>query len=366
MATILGISAYYHDSAACLVRDGEIVAAAQEERFTRKKHDAGFPAHAVAYCLREGGLEAGQLDYVGFYDKPLLKFERLLENYCGVPPRGLRSFLAAMPVWLKEKLFTRDRIRRALGGYAGPVLFAEHHESHAASAFYPSPFAEAAVLTMDGVGEWATSSYGVGRGKDLELLAELHYPHSLGMLYSAFTYYTGFKVNSGEYKVMGLAPYGTPRYVDLIFEKLVQLKDDGSFKLNMDFFDYPHGLTMTNGAFDRLFGGPPRQPESPLTEREMDLARSIQDVTELAMLRMAAHVHKVTGERNLCLAGGVALNCVANGRILREGPFERLWIQPAAGDAGGALGAALSVWHQYADQPRALSAPDAMAGSFLG
>ncbi len=278
MATILGISAYYHDSAACLVRDGEIVAAAQEERFTRKKHDAGFPSHAVAYCLGAGGIEPSRLDYVGFYDKPLLKFERLLENYCGVAPRGLRSFLTAMPVWLKEKLFTRDRIRSALGGYAGPVLFAEHHESHAASAFYPSPFAEAAVLTMDGVGEWATSSYGVGRGKDLELFAELHYPHSLGMLYSAFTYYTGFKVNSGEYKVMGLAPYGMPRYVDLIFEKLVQLKDDGSFKLNMDFFDYPHGLTMTNGAFDRLFGGPPRRPESRLTQREMDIAASVQVV----------------------------------------------------------------------------------------
>src|SRR2546425_11628274 len=260
VTTILGISAYYHDSAACLVRDGEIVAAVQEERFTRKKPDASFPRHAVAYCLGEGNLRPEGLDYVGFYDKPLLKFERLLENYCGVAPRGLRSFLTAMPVWLKEKLFTKDQIRKALGGYEGPVLFAEHHESHAASAFYPSPFPEAAVLTMDGVGEWATSSYGVGRGKDLELLAELHYPHSLGMLYSAFTYYTGFKVNSGEYKVMGLAPYGEPRYADAIFEKLVELKDDGSFKLNMDYFNYLHGLTMTNGAFDRLFGGPPPRP----------------------------------------------------------------------------------------------------------
>ncbi len=367
MAAILGISAYYHDSAACLVRDGEIVAAAQEERFTRKKHDAGFPSHAVAYCLGAGGIEPSRLDYVGFYDKPLLKFERLLENYCGVAPRGLRSFLTAMPVWLKEKLFTRDQIRRALGGYAGPVLFAEHHESHAASAFYPSPFAAAAVLTMDGVGEWATSSYGVGRGKDLELLAELHYPHSLGMLYSAFTYYTGFKVNSGEYKVMGLAPYGTPRYVDLIYEKLVQLKDDGSFKLNMDFFDYPHGLTMTNGAFDRLFGGPPRRPESRLTQREMDIAASVQVVTEEIVLRMARHVQRETGMENLCLAGGVALNCVANGRLLREGPFKRLWVQPAAGDAGGAVGVALAIEHKVLGNPRyQRCAGDGMKGSYLG
>jgi len=363
MATILGISAYYHDSAACLVRDGEIVAAAQEERFTRKKHDAGFPAHAVAYCLREGGLEAAQLDHVGFYDKPLLKFERLLENYCGVAPRGLRSFLTAMPVWMKEKLFTREQIRKALGGYAGPVLFAEHHESHAASAFYPSPFTEAAVLTMDGVGEWATSSYGVGRGKDLELLAELHYPHSLGMLYSAFTYYTGFKVNSGEYKVMGLAPYCTPRHVDLIFEKLVRLKEDGSFKLDMDYFNYVHGLTMTNGAFDRLFGGPPRPPESKLTQREMDIAASVQVVTEEIVLRMARHVQRETGMENLCLAGGVALNCVANGRLLREGPFRRLWIQPAAGDAGGAVGVALAIEHKVLGNPRR---GDGMRGSYLG
>ncbi len=363
MATILGISAYYHDSAACLVRDGEIVAAAQEERFTRKKHDAGFPAHAVAYCLREGGLEAAQLDHVGFYDKPLLKFERLLENYCGVAPRGLRSFLTAMPVWMKEKLFTREQIRKALGGYAGPVLFAEHHESHAASAFYPSPFTEAAVLTIDGVGEWATSSYGVGRGKDLELLAELHYPHSLGMLYSAFTYYTGFKVNSGEYKVMGLAPYGTPRHVDLIFEKLVRLKEDGSFKLDMDYFNYVHGLTMTNGAFDRLFGGPPRPPESKLTQREMDIAASVQVVTEEIVLRMARHVQRETGMENLCMAGGVALNCVANGRLLREGPFRRLWIQPAAGDAGGAVGVALAIEHKVLGNPRR---GDGMRGSYLG
>jgi carbamoyltransferase len=367
MATILGLSAYYHDSAACLVRDGELVAAAQEERFTRKKHDAGFPTHAVAYCLAEGGLAAGDVDYVGFYDKPLLKFERLIENYCGVAPKGLRSFLTAMPVWMKEKLFTRDQIRKALGGYAGPVLFTEHHESHAASAFYPSPFPEAAVLTMDGVGEWATSSYGVGRGNDLELLAEIHYPHSLGMLYSAFTYYTGFKVNSGEYKVMGLAPYGEPRYVDAILEKLVRLKDDGSFKLNMDYFNYVHGLTMTNGAFDRLFGGPPRAPESHLTQREMDLAASVQVVTEEIMLRMARHVHAVTGMENLCLAGGVALNCVGNGRLLREGPFRRLWIQPAAGDAGGAVGVALAIWHKVLGNARRhRSEGDGMQGSYLG
>jgi carbamoyltransferase len=367
VATILGISAYYHDSAACLVRDGEIVAAAQEERFTRKKHDAAFPTHAVAYCLREGGLRAAELDYVGFYDKPLLKFERLLENYFAVAPRGLRSFVTAMPVWMKEKLFTRDLIRKELEGYEGPLLFAEHHESHAASAFYPSPFAEAAVLTMDGVGEWATSSYGVGRGKDLELLAELHYPHSLGMLYSAFTYYTGFKVNSGEYKVMGLAPYGEPRYADLIFDKLLELKDDGSFKLDMDYFNYLHGLTMTNGAFDRLFGGPPRQAESEITQREMDLAASVQVVTEEIVLRMARHVHRETGMADLCLAGGVALNCVGNGRLLREGPFKRIWIQPAAGDAGGAVGVALTVYHKVlGHERRHRSEGDGMRGSYLG
>jgi carbamoyltransferase len=307
------------------------------------------------------------VDYVGFYDKPLLKFERLCESYLGVAPRGLRSFLTAMPVWMREKLFTRDLIRRELGGYEGPLLFAEHHESHAASAFYPSPFAEAAVLTMDGVGEWATSSYGVGRGRDLELLAELHYPHSLGMLYSAFTYYTGFKVNSGEYKVMGLAPYGEPRYVDRILEKVVQLKDDGSFKLNMDYFNYLTGLTMTNGAFDRLFGGRPRRPESPITQREMDLAASIQVVTEEVMLRMARHVHRETGMENLCLAGGVALNCVGNGRLLREGPFKRLWIQPAAGDAGGAVGVALTIYHKVlGHERRHRSEGDAMHGSYLG
>ena len=367
MTSILGISAFYHDSAACLVQDGKIVAAAQEERFTRKKHDADFPHHAAEYCLAAGGVRAEDVAYVGFYDKPLLKFERLLENYCGVAPRGLRSFLTAMPVWMKEKLFTRDMIRKDLGKYPGKVLFAEHHESHAASAFYPSPFAEAAVLTMDGVGEWATSSYGVGRGKDLDLLAELHYPHSLGMLYSAFTYYTGFKVNSGEYKVMGLAPYGDPKYVDVIFDKLLQLKDDGSFTLNMDYFNYLHGLTMTNGAFDRLFGGPPRQPESRLTQREMDLAASVQVVTEEIMLRMARHVHRETGMENLCLAGGVALNCVGNGRLLRDGPFKRIWIQPAAGDAGGAVGVALAIWHKVLGNPRTPPATgDGMQGSYLG
>jgi carbamoyltransferase len=367
MTTILGLSAFYHDSAACLVRDGEIVAAAQEERFTRKKHDSEFPTNAVAYCLREAGIDIGGVDYVGFYDKPLLKFERILESYLGVAPQGLRSFLTAMPVWLKEKLFTRDQIRRDLGGYEGPVLFSEHHESHAACAFYPSPFPEAAVLTMDGVGEWATSSYGVGRGNALDLLAELHYPHSLGMLYSAFTYYTGFKVNSGEYKVMGLAPYGEPRFVEVIFDKLVQLRPDGSFKLNMTYFDYLRGLTMTSPAFDELFGGPPRAPESELTQREMDLAASIQVVTEEIMLSMARHVHGETGMENLCLAGGVALNCVGNGRLLREGPFKRIWIQPASGDAGGALGVALTVHHKVLGNPRRNpSEGDGMHGSYLG
>jgi carbamoyltransferase len=364
---ILGISAYYHDSAACLVVDGEIVAAAQEERFTRKKHDARFPESAVAYCLDAGRIRADQLDHVGFYDKPLLKFERLLENYIGIAPRGLKSWLTAMPVWLKDKLFTRDAIRKALGGYEGSILFAEHHESHAASAFYPSPFESAAVLTMDGVGEWATSSYGVGEGNALDLWGELHYPHSLGMLYSAFTYYTGFKVNSGEYKVMGLAPYGQPKYVDTILDKLVELRDDGSFKLNMAYFNYLSGLTMTNGAFDELFEGPPRKPEAPVTQREMDLAASVQVVTEEIMLRMARHVQRETGQKNLCLAGGVALNCVGNGRLLREGPFERLWIQPAAGDAGGAVGVALTIHHKVLGNPRVVPKQgDTMRGSYLG
>jgi carbamoyltransferase len=367
---ILGISAYYHDSAACLVRDGEVLAAAQEERFTRKKHDHRYPARAVEFCLKQAGISAKELDYVAFYDKPLLKFERLLETYLDYAPRGLRSFLMAMPLWLREKLWIREQISKETG-FEGKVLFTEHHESHAASAFFPSPFESAAVLTMDGVGEWATSSYGYGRGNELHLLAELHFPHSLGLLYSAFTYYTGFKVNSGEYKLMGLAPYGEPKYVKLILDELVDLREDGSLRLNMKYFDFAAGLTMTNSAFDRLFGGPPRKLEGEITQREMDLARSVQEVTEEAMLRMARHVHRRTGEKNLCLAGGVALNCVGNGRILREGPFERVWIQPAAGDAGGSLGAALSVWHQYLGNERRIEDvcrghADGMRGSYLG
>jgi carbamoyltransferase len=365
-AAILGISAFYHDSAACLVRDGMIVAAAQEERFTRKKHDQGFPTHAVQYCLREAGLSVSDVDYVGFYDKPLLKFERLVESYLAVAPQGWRSFIAAMPIWMTEKLFTRELIRRGLGGFEGSLLFSEHHEAHAASAFYPSPFNEAAVLTVDGVGEWATSSFGLGRSNDLQLLAEQHYPHSLGMLYSAFTYFSGFKVNSGEYKLMGLAPYGEPTYVKQIFDEVVDLKEDGSFKLNMKYFNYLHGLTMTSRKFDRLFGGPRRKPESQLTQREMDLAASIQAVTEEVMLRMARHIHKETRLENLCLAGGVALNCVANGRILREGPFKRLWIQPAAGDAGGALGVALLIYYRVLEQGRSVNCADSMQGSLLG
>jgi carbamoyltransferase len=367
---ILGISAYYHDSAACLVHDGRVVAAAQEERFTRRKHDHRFPAHAVEFCLRQAGITGDELDHVVFYDKPLLKFERLLETYLDYAPRGLRSFLMAMPLWLREKLWTRENVAERCG-YKGKVLFTEHHESHAASAFFPSPFESAAVLTMDGVGEWATSSYGYGRGNELHLLKELHFPHSLGLLYSAFTYYTGFRVNSGEYKVMGLAPYGEPRYVRQILDELIDLSEDGSLRLNMKYFNFAHGLTMTNARFDRLFGGPPRKPEGELTQREMDLARSVQDVIEEAMLRMARNVHTETGEKNLCLAGGVALNCVGNGRILREGPFENVWVQPAAGDAGGSLGAALSVWYQYLGQPRDVrevcrGRQDGMSGSYLG
>jgi len=367
---ILGISAYYHDSAACLVTDGEIVAAAQEERFTRKKHDHNFPSNAVAYCLREGGLRASDLDHVVFYDKPFQKFERLLETYLDYAPAGIRSFLQAMPLWLREKLWMREHIEKELD-CAGKVLFTEHHESHAASAFFPSPFDSAAILTIDGVGEWATSSYGWGRGNEIQLLAETQFPHSLGLLYSAFTYYTGFKVNSGEYKVMGLAPYGEPRYAQKILTDLIDLREDGSLRLNMRYFNFCQGLTMTNGAFDRLFGGPPRRAESELTQREMDLAPSVQEVTEEAMLRMARHAHRETGEKNLCLAGGVALNCVGNGRLLREGPFENIWIQPAAGDAGGALGAALSAWYQYLDKPRTAAHVcrgriDGMHASYLG
>jgi carbamoyltransferase len=349
---ILGLSAYYHDSAACLVEDGHIVAAAQEERFTRQKHDAGFPAQAVEYCLREAGITARQLDLVGFYEKPLVKFSRLIETYVACAPRGLQSYLSALPLWLSEKLWMHDGIRGHLDGYDGDILFGEHHESHAASAFYPSPFEQAAILTMDGVGEWATSSIGAARGNDIEILHELRFPHSLGLLYSAFTYFTGFKVNSGEYKVMGLAPYGRPTYVKLIKDHLLEIRDDGSLWMNMAFFTYSHGLTMTGDAFERLLGGPPRQPESQLTQREIDLARSIQEITEEVMLKMAAFAHHETGMRDLCLAGGVALNCVGNSRILREGPFEQIWIQPAAGDAGGALGVALALWHRYLDQPR--------------
>jgi carbamoyltransferase len=363
---ILGISAFYHDSAACLLKDGEIVAAAQEERFTRKKGDASFPHQAVAYCLQAGGISVGDLAYVGFYDKPLLKFERILETYLGTAPRGLPSFLMAGPLWIKEKLFTDRELRSELG-YKGEILYSEHHESHAASAFFPSPFEEAAFLTMDGVGEWATASFGVGRDNDIEIFKEIHWPDSLGLLYSAFTYYTGFKVNSGEYKVMGLAPYGEPKYVDLIYRELIDLKEDGSFTLNQQYFNYLTGLTMTNRAFDRLFGGPPREPETKLTQREMDLARSVQVVCEEIMLRMARTVHRETGMDRLCLAGGVALNCVGNGRLLREGPFRELWIQPAAGDAGGALGVAQLAWHRHQRQPRRVTpGKDSMKGAYLG
>ena len=363
---VLGISAFYHDSAAALLRDGEIVAAAQEERFTRRKGDADFPANAAAYCLRAAGIAASDLEYVGFYDKPLLKFERILETYLEVAPRGFASFQLAAPLWLKDKLHLDRQLRDALS-YDGEILYAEHHESHAASAFFPSPFEEAAILTMDGVGEWATASFGVGRGSDIVLLKELHWPNSLGLLYSAFTYFTGFKVNSGEYKVMGLAPYGEPKYVDLIYREVIDLREDGSFTLNQKYFNYLSGLTMTNGAFSELFGGPPRVPESKLTQREMDLARSIQVVCEEVMLRMARTVRRETGLENLCLAGGVALNCVGNGRLLREGPFKRLWIQPAAGDAGGALGVAQLIWHRYCERPRRVTpGRDTMQGALLG
>lgn len=373
---ILGISAFYHDSAACLIRDGEIVAAAQEERFTRKKHDPGFPHEAVKYCLETGKISLTDLKYLVFYDKPLVKFERLLETYLAFAPKGLQSFVAAMPVWLKEKLFLRTLLQKEFLALAPegkkksdlpPLLFSEHHESHAASAFYPSPFDKAVVLCMDGVGEWATTSAWLGDGPSLKPLWELPFPHSLGLLYSAFTYYTGFKVNSGEYKVMGLAPYGEPKYVKAIYDHLIDLKPDGTFRLNMDYFNYCTGLTMTGGKFDKVFGGPPRKPESKLGQREMDLARSVQEVTEEVMLRVSRTLHRETGVENLCLAGGVALNCVGNGRILREGPFKNLWIQPAAGDAGGALGAALAAWHQYDEQPRpSRNGSDRMKGSYLG
>ncbi len=375
MKSILGISAYYHDSAACLVQDGQIVAAAQEERFTRKKHDAGFPYHAVEFCLNHQGLAIGNVDYLVFYDKPLIKFERLLETYLSYAPQGIRSFLTAIPVWIKEKLFLRnllDKAFRQIGGLEKtdslpPLLFGEHHESHAASAFFPSPFQEAVVLCMDGVGEWATTSAWVGRDNRLIPLWEIPFPHSIGLLYSAFTYYTGFKVNSGEYKVMGLAPYGEPKYVKTILDNLVDVKPDGTFRLNMEYFAYCTGLRMTSDKFDELFGAPPREAESELTQREMDLARSVQEVTEIVMLRLAHSLHKETGIKNLCLSGGVALNCVGNGRVLREGPFDKLWIQPAAGDAGSALGAALTVHYHYLDQPRTCQdTEDSMRGSYLG
>ena len=367
MTYILGLSAFYHDSAACLVRDGEIIAAAQEERFTRKKHDEAFPENALQFCLKHAGIDRDNVDHVVFYDKPLLTFERLLETYIDYAPRGFRSYIKALPVWLTDKLWTRENIARQTG-FSGKVLFTEHHHSHAASAFYPSPFESAAILTMDGVGEWATSSIGDGRGNEIDIHKELRFPHSIGLLYSAFTYFTGFRVNSGEYKLMGLAPYGEPVYVNTILENLVDVREDGSLKLNMDYFDFAKGLRMTNGAFAGLFGGPERQPESEITQREMDLARSVQEVTEMVMLRMARHAHDLTGEKNLCLAGGVALNCVGNGRILRESPFEKVWIQPAAGDAGGAVGAALSIWHQYLGNSRqvAVAYRDAMTGSYLG
>ena len=364
--TILGISAYYHDAAACIIQDGRIIAAAQEERFSRKKHDADFPRQAIQYCLQEAGISVQQLDYIAFYDKPFIKFNRILDSYLTFAPRGVQSFLKAMPLWLRRKLWIPELIQKELA-YTGPVLFPEHHESHAASAFFVSPFQKAAFLTIDGVGEWATASYGTGEGNRIRILAELHFPHSLGLLYSAFTYFLGFKVNSGEYKVMGLAPYGEPRYVNRILDHLIDLKEDGSFKMNMDYFDYPVGLRMTTDRFSQLFDGPPRKPESPLTQRDMDLARSIQEVTEEIMLRMARHVKAETGERHLVLAGGVALNCVGNGKLLRSGIFEDIWIQPAAGDAGGALGAALIAYHHYLNKPLLPKrGRDLQQGSYLG
>ncbi len=364
---ILGISAFYHDSAAALVRDGEIIAAAQEERFTRKKHDNQFPVNAVEYCLQAGNIAAEQLDYVVFYEKPLLKFERLLETYIAYAPLGFRQFLMGMPLWLRHKLHLPREMDKALQNkYNGRYVFTEHHESHAASAFFPSPFDEAAILTFDAVGEWTTTAFGTGRGNKIELTGVIRFPHSLGLLYSAFTYFTGFRVNSGEYKMMGLAPYGEPKYYDLILENLIDLKEDGSFRLNMSLLPYCHKTVMTGPKFENLFGGPARKPESPLTQREMDIAASIQAVTEEIMLRAARHVHNKTGFQNLVLAGGVALNCVGNGRILREGPFDNIWIQPAAGDAGGALGAALFVWYQLLDNGRKVDGRDKQLGSLLG
>jgi len=363
---ILGISAFYHDSAACLVQDGKIISAAQEERFTRKKHDHSFPKNAIKHCLQSNDLVSSDLDFVAFYDKPFLKFERILETYLAFAPSGIRSFIKALPLWIKEKLWMKEFIKTELE-YEGKIVFSQHHESHAASAFFPSPYQEAAFLTLDGVGEWATASFGVGKGNKINIQAEINFPHSLGLLYSAFTYYTGFRVNSGEYKLMGLAPYGEPKYKDLILSELIDLKDDGSFRLNMKYFNYCVGLTMVNKKFEKLFGGKPRKPESKLTQRDMDLARSVQVVTEEVILRMVKHVHKETGQKNLCLAGGVALNCVANGRILRESPIDNLWIQPAAGDSGGALGAALFTWYQYLESERVANGKnDSQRGSYLG
>lgn len=363
---ILGISAYYHDSAAALIRDGEIIAAAQEERFTRKKHDFRFPSFAVEYCLKEAGVTIRDINHVVFYDKPFIKFERLLETYLMTAPFGIRSFLKAMPLWIKQKLFMRETIGKELG-YTGDILFSDHHESHAASAFYPSPFQKAAILTLDGVGEWSTVTFGSGNGNAIELHKEIIFPHSLGLLYSAFTYYAGFRVNSGEYKLMGLAPYGEPKYVDLILKHLIDLKDDGSFKLNMKYFDYCAGLTMTNNRFHRLFGSKPRRRETRIEQFHMDIARSIQEVTERVVCNIAQHVYECTKEENLCLAGGVALNCVANGKLLREGPFKKIWIQPAAGDAGGALGAAFAIWHNYLGNTRnADTIHDTQKASLIG
>ena len=363
---ILGISAYYHDSAACILKNGEIIAAAQEERFTRKKHDQEFPSNAIKYCLKEAGLNASDLEVVAFYDKPFLKFERILETYLAYAPKGLSSFLKAMPLWIKKKLWIKELIKDELD-YDGKILFPEHHASHAASAFYTSPFEEAAFLTMDAVGEWATTSFGVGNGNNMEILADIKFPHSLGLLYSAITYYTGFRVNSGEYKVMGLAPYGEPKYKDLIYKHLINVKEDGSFILNMSYFNYSVGLTMTNNKFNDLFGGPPRKPESELTQKEMDISRSVQEVTEEVVLKMAKHVRQVTGKKYLCLAGGVALNCVSNGKLLRSNIFDDIYIQPAAGDAGGALGSALITWYQHLGNNRnADGVNDYMKGAYLG
>ena len=363
---ILGISAFYHDSAACLVKDGEIIAAAQEERYTRKKHDQAFPVNAISDCLNHAGIKGEELDYVAFYDKPFLKFERILETYLAYAPFGISSFLKAMPLWIKKKIWTKELIKDELN-FSGKIIFSEHHESHAASAFFPSPFQEAAFITMDGVGEWATSSFGIGKDNKIELLADIQFPHSLGLLYSAFTYHTGFRVNSGEYKVMGLAPYGSPKYKGLIYKHLIDVKDDGSFKMNMDYFNYCAGLTMTNSKFHKLFGGSPRKPESKLTQKEMDLARSVQEVAEEIVMKITKHVRKETGMKYLCLAGGVALNCVANGKLLRSGQFEDIWIQPAAGDAGGAVGCALLTWYQYSEnQRKADNNSDFMKGAYLG